>query len=668
MLMRKIHRRIRVVAYRPQKPKFIYMSEHFDPIALPLSGGKPRVSIIIPTFGKFIYTHYCLAALGKCKDQTSFEVIVIDDDPASDTTVRLRDYGNVRSIRNDRNQGFIHSCNRGASIATGDFLVFLNNDTQVQSGWLDALIWTFDHKPNPGLVGSRLIYPDGRQQEAGGIVFRDGSAWNYGHLDDPYRPEYSYLREPDYVSGAALAIPRNLFERMEGFDPNHAPGYYEDTDLAFRVRAAGYRIYYQPLSRVLHFEGVSAGKDETAPRGMKRFQAVNQEKFFQRWHKELENHGERGEDLERQKERHIRRRIFVVDIYLPTPDKESGSLRLVNLFTLLRELGFKITFAAVNLEASEPYLSFLQRQGVEVLYRPYVRSIPKYLKVKGSDYDVVMLSRADAAVELMEVARRYCPKAHLIYDTVDLHFLREQRLATLTGDPATRRLAAFRQREELGLIAQADTTLVVSHVERDLLASLAPGANVRVLSNIHRVPGSKTPFADRHDIYFIGAFAHPPNSDAVLWFCRDILPLVISELPSLCILVIGGDPPAEIRTLASKHVRILGHVPDLSPYLDGCRLSVAPIRYGAGVKGKVNQSLAHGVPVVGTSVAVEGMHLEHGQSVLIADTAEAFADAVVRLYQNQKLWENLSNAGISVMETHFSFNAARQVLDEMLVN
>jgi len=668
VLLKKIHRRIRVVAYRPQKPKYLSMSDHFGPITLPAPGSQPRVSVIIPTYGKFIYTHYCLAALSQCGDKTSFEVIIVDDEPTSDTSVRLGGYANIRLIRNEKNLGFVHSCNRGAAIATGEVLVFLNNDTQVQSGWLDALTWTFDHQPNPGLVGSRLIYPDGRQQEAGGIVFRDGSAWNYGHLDDPYRPEYSYLREPDYVSGAALAIPRHLFETMGGFDPSHAPGYYEDTDLAFRVRATGYRIYYQPWSRVLHFEGISAGRDETSPRGMKRFQSVNREKFFQRWQQELESHGERGEDLEHQKERQIRRRAFVVDIYLPTPDRESGSLRLVNLFTLLRELGFKVTFAAANLEAPEPYLAVLQRQGIEVLYRPYVKSIAKHLKVRGGDYDLVILSRADTAVELMDVARRNCPNARLIYDTVDLHFLREQRLATLTGDPTTRRLAAFRQREELGLIAQADTTLVVSHVERDLLADLAPGADVRVLSNIHPVPGSKAPFRDRSGIYFIGAFAHPPNTDAVLWFCRDILPHIISQLPSLRFSVIGSDPPGEIRALASDHIRILGHVPDLSPFLEGSRLSVAPLRYGAGVKGKVNQSLAHGVPVVGTSVAVEGMHLVHGQSVLIADKAEAFADAVVRLYQNQGLWECLSQAGTAVMETHFSFDAARKALINLLGN
>ena len=666
VLLNKIRRRIRVVAYRPQQPKLLRMTQQFTPLNLPVAGNKPSVSLIIPTCGRMIYTHYCLSALCNCGDKTSFEVIVVDDNPDGDTSAQLKNYGNLRLIRNQDNLGFVLSCNRGAAQARGDYLVFLNNDTQVQPGWLDALIWTLNNQPNAGLVGSRLIYLDGRQQEAGGIVFKDGTAWNYGHLDDPYRPEYSYLREPDYVSGAALAIRRELFERLGGFDPRYAPGYYEDTDLAFRVRAAGYRIFYQPLSRVLHIEGGSAGRDEHATIGMKRFQDINRKIFYDLWHHELANHGERAKELERQKERRIRRRVFVVDIYMPTPDRESGSLRLVNLFTLLMELGFKVTFAATNLEAPESYLFALQRQGIEVLYRPYVKSIARHLKAKGQEYDLVILSRADAAVELMEVARRSCPNARLVYDTVDLHFLREQRLAALTGDPTARRLAAYRRREELGLIAQADTTLVVSPVERDLLRSEAPGADVRVLSNIHHLHGSRVPFAKRRDIFFIGAFGHPPNSDAILWFCRDILPKILNQLPELKLSIIGSDPPAEIRALASSAVQIMGHVPDVKPFFDDYRLSIAPLRYGAGVKGKINQSLAHGLPVVATSVAAEGMYLEDEKSVMLADQPGDFANAVVRVYQDRVLWERLSTGGMEVMRKYFSFEAARKVLIDLM--
>lgn len=666
VLLQKIRRRIRAVTYRPQKPKYLHLEIPFGPLTLPDPGNAPSVSIIIPTFGRILYTHYCLAAVCNCGDKTSFEVILIDDDPGGDTTYRLRDYGNLRIVRNEENLGFVRSCNRGAMLAKGDYLVFLNNDTQVQPGWLDALLWTFEHQPGAGLVGSRLIYPDGRLQEAGGIVFKDGTAWNYGHLDDPYRPEYGYLREPDYVSGAALAIPRDLFERLGRFDSHYVPGYYEDTDLAFRVRAAGYRIFYQPWSCVLHVEGGSAGRDENAPTGMKRYQEINRGKFFDRWQSVLVNHGERAKGLEHQKERWVRRRAFVVDIYLPTPDKESGSLRLVNLFALLREIGFKVTFAATNLEAPESYLADLQKHGTEVLYRPYVKSISRHLKVRGGEYDLVILSRADAAVELMGEVRRYCPNAHIVYDTVDLHFLREQRLAKLTGDTSTRRLAEYRQREELGLIALADSTLVVSPVERELLAQLAPGADVRILSNIHRIPGRRTNFTDRHNIFFIGAFSHPPNVDAVLWFSRAILPLILIKLPELKFLIIGADPPAEVRSLSSTSIHVLGHVPDLMPYLEGCRLSVAPLRYGAGVKGKVNLSLAHGLPVVGTSAAVEGMFLENGKSIFVADTPSEFAEAVVKVYLDSDIWECLSIEGIKVMEKYFSFNAARKALFDLV--
>jgi GT2 family glycosyltransferase/glycosyltransferase involved in cell wall biosynthesis len=626
----------------------------------------PLVSVIIPVHNQWPVTARCLAMLRRYPGDTPLEVLVVDDASDDETPQCLARCRNLRVARNERNLGFVRASNLGAANAQGDYLVLLNNDTQVQAGWLDGLLATFRQRPDAGLVGSRLIYPDGRQQEAGAIVFNDGSAWNYGHLDDPYKPQYSYVREPDYVSGAALAIRRDLFERLGGFDEHFAPGYYEDADLAFRVRAAGYRVYYQPLSRVVHFEGVSAGTDENTGTGMKRFQAINRQKFLDRWRNELATHGDRGEDLERQKERRVRHRAFVVDVYILTPDKESGSLRMVNLFAILQELGYKVTFAATNLEAPEPYVSTLQMRGVEVLYRPYVKSIDQHLKADGRLYDLVILSRADSAAKVMGTARRYCTNARIVYDTVDLHFLREMRLAELTGDKATRAVAERRKREELGYIAEADTTLVVSGVERELLAREAPGAEVRVISNIHRIYGNRRPFAEREDLFFIGAFAHPPNTDAVLWFCREIFPLVLSEEPTMRFSVIGADPPAQVRALASGHVRILGYVPDVTPFFDGCRLSVAPLRYGAGVKGKVNQSLAYGLPVVATTQAAEGMYLVDGESVLLADEPAAFAEAVLRLYRDAVLWEKLSTGGLAVMERYFSFAAARQALVDLL--
>jgi len=660
VLAKKIRRRLRSTSLKaPHKPLLLNLQEPFSPIAFSRHE-TPEVSIIIPVFNQFHFTHHCLAALAADRSQYHFEVIVVDDGSSDGTPNRLAGYEGVRLIVNQDNLGFVGSTNRAAAAACGNYLVFLNNDTQVQPGWLDALIGTFKTFRDAGLAGSRLIYPHGRLQEAGGIVFADGSAWNYGHLDDPYKPEYGYVREPDYVSGAALALRRDLFEKLEGFDVCFAPAYYEDVDLAFRVRAAGYRVYYQPLSRVAHFEGVSAGIDESS--GMKRFQSINQRKFFDRWREELASHGVRGEKLEQQKERRVHCRAFVVDVYMLTPDKESGSLRMLNLFSILQELGFKITFAATNLEAPEPYVSDLQKRGIETLYRPYVKSIDQHLSARGSDYDLVILSRADAAAQAMMSARRYCANARIVYDTVDLHFLRETRLAELTGNKAARTVAESRKRQELDLIAQADTTLVVSAVERDLLAKEAPGADVRIVSNIHRIYGNRKPFAERRDLFFIGAFAHPPNTDAVLWFCREIFPLVLEQEPEMRCSVIGADPPASVMALASDHVRILGYVADVAPFFDSCRLSVAPLRYGAGVKGKVNQSLAYGLPVVATTQAVEGMFLTNGESVLVADEPWEFAHQVLRLYRDRVLWEQLSSNGLMVMEAHFGFASARHAV------
>jgi len=622
----------------------------------------PEVSVVIPAFDQYRFTYLCLAALRRHASDHPFEVIVVDDCSTDESRWALARFDGLRVVRNPANLGFVRSCNAGAAVARGDILVFLNNDTQVQDGWLDALMAPFAADPGAGVVGSRLLYPNGRLQEAGAIVFADASCWNYGHLDDPGRPGFSYLREPDYVSGASLAIRRSLFEALGGFDPLFAPAYYEDADLAFRVRAAGYRVYYQPASRVVHFEGVSAGTDETAATGMKRYQAINRGKFLARWRATLASHGARGEDLERQKERMIRRRALVVDLYMLTPDRESGSLRMVNLFAILRELGFKVTFAAANLEAPEPYVSQLQGQGVECLYRPFVRSLAKHLAAQGALYDLVILSRADAAARVMPAARRHCRNAKVVFDTVDLHYLREERLAALAGDEATRRVAARRKDQELDLVRTADATLVVSEVERRLLAAEVPQAEIHLVSNVHRIYGSAAPFGARRDILFIGAFAHPPNRDAVLWLARAILPLVQAARADLCCHVIGAAPPAEIRALARPGLVIHGYVPDVRPFFDRCRLSVAPLRYGAGVKGKINQSLAHGLPVVATTQAAEGMFLTDGTSVLLADDPRSFADAVLRLYGDPALWERLSRAGLAVMEEHFSFAAARRAL------
>ena len=630
---------------------------------------QPKVSIIIPVYNKWVYTAACLRSLLEFKGKVSFEVIVVDDQSSDETAKQLEDIDGLTHLRNEKNLGFVGSCNRGARHARGEYLVMLNNDTQVLEGWLDELIDTFDREPEAGLVGARLVYPDGSLQESGGIVFNDGSGWNYGRGKQAENPEYLYLREADYCSGACIALKTEYFLQIGAFDERYAPAYYEDTDLAFRVRESGLKVMIQPLSAVIHHEGITSGTDTSS--GAKKYQAINQKKFVERWKTELKsqpeiisNPDDHAEVL-RASQHRCKGRILFIDATTPEPDKDSGSVRLTNLMQCCRDLGFGLTFFADNRDYAGSYTRDLQKSGIEVLYHPWLDSLHDFFRDRGSEFDYIFISRHYIAINYISLLKRYCPDTRFIFDTVDLHYLREQRLAELEQSTPLQRTAQQTRRAELSVIKAADATLVVSTVEKAVLSEDAPGEKVHVLSNIHEVPGRDKDFADRKDIYFVGGYQHPPNVDAACWFVNDIWPLVHQQLPEMRFHLIGSKAPERIRTLSGDGVEFHGFVETLQPVLSDCRLAVAPLRYGAGVKGKVNMSMAHGQPVVATPAAVEGMFAEHGREILVAEDAASFAAEIVRLYQDEDLWNRISDASVQNVEDHFSLATARASLTSL---
>jgi glycosyltransferase involved in cell wall biosynthesis len=353
-------------------------------------------------------------------------------------------------------------------------------------------------------------------------------------------------------------------------------------------------------------------------------------------------------------------RLLVVTDVVPTFDQDSGSFRLFHLLKSLREIGHDVTLIADDTNTPPQYLDALAQ--IRIAVHLGREQGLHHLQTDGIHYRHVILCRPDVAFQYFFAVRALAPLAHVTYDTVDMHWLRLLRGADVTGNASMREDADRYRRIERFNVECADTVLAVSADDQAAIVEDTPAAPVHVVPNIHPSRPAPSGFAAREGLVFIGSFWHAPNEDAVLHFANDVLPIIQRELPQVTLTIIGSHMTDRVNALASPSIRPLGFVADADAEFARHRVFVAPLRYGAGMKGKIGHSMSCGLPVVTTAVGAEGLDLVDGEHALIADRPEEFARAVVRAYSNPRLWKRLSTRGRAHIASRFSERATRQRL------
>lgn len=636
----------------------------------------PNVSIVIPAYNQVEYTWNCLSSILENTKNVSYEVIVADDQSSDDTLLLAQKAKGIRISRTPENLGFLRNCNLAAKEARGKYLLFLNNDTKVCPGWLNSLVELIESDSSIGMVGSKLIYPDGRLQEAGGILWSDGTGWNYGRLDDPEKAVYNYVKDVDYISGASILLPLSLWKQLGGFDERFVPAYCEDADLAFAVREAGYRVVYQPKSVVIHFEGVSNGTDTGS--GIKRYQIENSKKLRKKWEEEFALQTEHSEPpalFQARDRSQGKKTILVIDHYVPQFDKDAGSRSTFTFIRMFLKNGYQVKLIGDNFNREEPYTSVLQQMGVEVLYGDEFREgrILKWIEVNGAYIDFAFLNRPHIAEKYIGFIREHTNIACIYYGH-DLHYLREAREYKLTGDKKRREESEHWKKVEFSIMHNCEAVYYPSTMEEEEIRRLDPSIPVKSVSvysyDTFREPSSiPGDFNARKGFLFVGGFAHRPNVDAMQWFVQEIYPqiraLLGDEAGQIPFYIAGSQAPKQITDLHETDgqgnpgpIQVKGFVSDeeLQRLYDSCRLVVCPLRFGAGVKGKVIEAAYNGIPMITTPIGAEGIP-EIRSVVAVEEDAAAFARRAVEWYRDTGKLAEISEQTQRYIREYFSMDA-----------
>ena len=622
---------------------------------------EPLVSIILVLYNRVELTLSCLYSILH-NNFKSLEVIIVDNNSSDRTEELLAKVQGVKFIFNDENRHFLEAANQASQVAQGEYLLFLNNDAQILGDSINQAVKTISQQPDIGAVGGKIILPDGRLQEAGSIIWQDGSCLGYGRGDDPELSQYMFQREVDYCSGAFLLTPRQLFTELGGFDDIYQPAYYEETDYCVRLHQAGKKIIYDPQVAILHYEFASSENNEQAI----DLQQRNQKTFIEQHRIWLQSQypPELGNILHASVRKEGKLRVLFIDDRIPHPYLGSGYTRGSKILQIMNNLECLITFYPTDLSYSENWQDAYQDipRTVEIAKDWGLQKLEDFLRLRPNFYDIVFISRPHNMNHLNYILAKenILQNTKIIYDAEALYCLREFALHRLRGQPLSKEEQQAKIQEELQIAANSDLIISVSAAEREKFLDYGYPA-VEILGHSLKTVPTPNSFTKRQSILFVGAIyeLESPNADSILWFSRKIFPLIQAELgPEINFLVVGNNTVTELNKKIAKlnnpGIKMLGRVDNLLQIYNRARLFIAPTRFAAGIPHKIHEAAAYGLPVVTTSAIANQLSWQNKQELLVANKPEDFAQQCIRLYRDEQLWNTLRDNALKKVEQQCS--------------
>ncbi len=623
----------------------------------------PRISIVLVFYQQAHLSYLCLLSLLDFAD-VSYELIIVDNNSTDGTAPLLDKIGNAKIIRNKENLGFVKAVNQAAEIANGKFILLLNNDALIEKNTLSNALRVIDEDESVGAVGAKIKLLDGSMQEAGSIVWNDGACLGYGRGESPEDYEYMFQRDVDYCSGAFLLFRRSSFNALGGFDLDYAPAYYEESDFCIRLQKQGLRIVYVPTSQITHYEFASSGGMENA----KKLQIEHRDILCAK-HTDLlaERFANKANNVLRARTRNNFPNILLIDDRVPHPSLGAGYPRCSNLLFELSKMDLNISFYPL-LFPQEKWDDVYKTipNTIEVILQSGHDELQSFLESRKDFYQYIVVSRVHN-MEFFNHCLRMNPdllgKSKIIYDAEAVTAPREILRKKFLGETMPTKEQAELINNEIQESKLAEKIVAVSNNEANIFRQHGYSDTVVLGHTIASMPGSNN-FTQRTGLLFVGALRDEgsPNVDSLLWFLINVFPIIEQVIPDIKLNVVGDNSAPSLATISKDNINFTGRLDSIEEMYNISRVFIAPTRFAAGIPHKIHEAAAKGLPSVTTALLAQQLGWQDRKELLVGDTPEVYAAQCIKLYQDENLWQNVRDAGLTAIAKDCSQETFRKNL------